>query len=74
MTTSSYSIAAGRDLTPRMLDVLRAAAAGKTAKGTALELGVTEATVKTIRAALCERLGASNMASAIGEAARRGKL
>lgn len=54
-----------RALTPRMLDVLAAAAAGRTVTQTALELGVAESTVKAVRAALCARAGAPNLTAAV---------
>jgi DNA-binding NarL/FixJ family response regulator len=55
-------------LTPRMRQVLRCAAAGRSARGTARELGVSEATVWSIRTALCVRLGVSTMPAAIATA------
>ena len=53
-----------RRLTPRMVQVLEAAAAGSTITQTARALGVTEGTVSTIRAALCARLDVPNMQAA----------
>lgn len=69
---TSYSTAG--DLTPRMLDVIRAAAAGSSVKGTALELGVSRATIRTVRAAAFARLDVHSMPAAIAEAYRRGAL
>ena len=53
---AGYSDAA-RPLTPRMRDVLASGAAGRTVKQTALELGLAETTVWSVRAALCARTG-----------------
>lgn len=62
------------ELTPRMRAVLRAAAAGKTERETARELGVAFATVKTERAAALARLGARNVVQAVAIVASRGEL
>ena len=72
--SSAYSIAAGRELSPRMRDVLRAAAAGETVSSTALELRLAEGTVRTIRAAALARLGVHSIAAAVAEAYKRGEL
>jgi DNA-binding CsgD family transcriptional regulator len=61
-------------LTPRMLDVLRCSARGLGASATADELGVSRATVRTLRAALLARLESPNIAAAIDTAWRRGLL
>ena len=61
-------------LSPRMIAVLRSASRGRTARETALELHVSEATVWTIRSAACSRLGASNVTAAVTVAIRAGKL
>lgn len=61
---AGYSLHARR-LTPRMLDVLEAAASGRTVTQTARELGVSESTVRTLRAALCARAGAPNLTAAV---------
>lgn len=76
MTTrvGAYSIRAGRDLSPRMRDVLRSAAAGANANETAGELHITVSTVRTVRAAILARLGVSSMTAAVNEAWRRGLL
>lgn len=71
---TAYSIEAGRELSPRMLDVLRASARGATIASTAAELGVAEATVKTVRSAILARLGVSTITAAVVEAIRRGEL
>jgi len=62
------------ELTPRMVDVIRAAGHGASVKTTAVELGVSRATVRTVRAAAFARLGVSTMPAAIAEAYRRGAL
>jgi LuxR family transcriptional regulator, regulator of acetate metabolism len=69
-----YSRSAGRPLTPRMRDVLACAALGQTASETAAELGVAEATVKSVRAAALDRLGARNAVQAYALARDRGEL
>jgi len=61
-------------LTPRMRDVLRAAAAGSTVTQTARELGVSDATVCSVRAAACERLGVRGVTAAVARAYARGEL
>jgi DNA-binding NarL/FixJ family response regulator len=62
------------ELTPRMRDVLLSAATGKPVKVTALELHVSEHTVRTIRSAACSRLGVPNVVAAVVELGRRGEL
>jgi two-component system nitrate/nitrite response regulator NarL len=74
MTLAGYSITAGRALSPRMRDVVAAAARGASIGQTATELGVAEGTVRTIRAAALARLGVHSIAAAVGEAYRRGEL
>ena len=69
---NGYSLAG--ELTPRMVDVIRAAAAGSSVKATALELGVSRATIRTVRAAAYARLDVHTMPAAIAEAYRRGAL
>ena len=71
-STGSYSVAAARGLTPRMVDVMRAAERGSSVARTAAELRVSESTVKAIRAALFSRLGVGTITAAIAEARRRG--
>ena len=51
-------------VTPRMRDVAACGARGLTAKQTAIELGVSEATVVSVRKALCARLGTPNFTAA----------
>lgn len=74
MTTGSYSPEAGRPLTPRMVEVLRCAATGATIEATALELGCSGSSVRTIRSALFARLGVHSITGAVIEASRRGAL
>lgn len=61
-------------LTPRMRAVLASAAAGRTAAETGRELHASEATVRSIRAAACSRLGATNVVAAVAAAIRSGEL
>jgi DNA-binding NarL/FixJ family response regulator len=68
----SYSIEAARELSPRMVDVLRAAARGSGIDQTARELGIAAGTVRTIRQAAFARLGVGNITAAVTEARRRG--
>jgi DNA-binding CsgD family transcriptional regulator len=68
-----YSSTVG-PLTPRQRAVLVSAAAGRTAAETALELIVSEATVRSIRASACARLEAPNIVAAVATALRRGEL
>jgi DNA-binding NarL/FixJ family response regulator len=69
-----YAATRSRPLTPRMRQVLAAAAAGRTAAETAAELGVAPATVWSIRAALCDRLDVHTVTAAVLVAVRRGDL
>lgn len=62
------------ELTPRMRAVLLSASLGRTAGETALELRVSEATVWSVRAAACARLGAANVTAAVTIAIRAGEL
>jgi len=73
-TLAGYRIEAGRALSPRMREVVGAAARGRSIGQTAAELGVAEGTVRTIRAAALARLGVHSIAAAVGEAYRRGEL
>jgi len=61
-------------LSPRELDVLRAAADGSTNREIAAALFVSEATVKTHLLHLYDKLGARDRASAVAIAYRRGLL
>lgn len=62
------------ELTPRMRAVLVSAAAGRTERETAAELGVSYATVKSVRAAALARLHARNVVEAVAIALTRGEL
>jgi DNA-binding NarL/FixJ family response regulator len=64
---------AGR-LTPRMVEVLSDAAEGRTVIETARRLALAEATVWSVRAAVCARLDAPNVTAAVVLAIRRGEL
>jgi DNA-binding CsgD family transcriptional regulator len=57
-----------------MRDVLVSAAAGRQVAQTALELGISEHTVHTIRSAACSRLHVPNVVAAVAELGRRGEL
>ena len=72
MNAAGYAL--GGELTPRMVDVIRAAARGATVDATADELGVSSSTVRTIRAAALARLGVHTIGAAIAEAYRAGAL
>lgn len=61
-------------LTPRMVDVLRSASLGRTAGETALELYISEHTVRSIRAAALARLGVPTIGAAIAVSIRAGRL
>lgn len=54
-----------RELTPRMVAVLEAAASGRTELETAAVLHVSLSTVKAERAAALRRLGARNVTEAV---------
>lgn len=70
--TSSYSTAAGRPLTPRMVDVLAAAAGGESAGETAIRLGLSIYTIRAELRASRIRLGVPTLTAAAVLAARRG--
>jgi DNA-binding NarL/FixJ family response regulator len=71
-SAGSYAIAAGRELSPRMVDVIRSAARGASVDETGRELGIAEGTVRTIRQAAFARLGVHSITAAVDEARRRG--
>lgn len=73
LTSRGYSETVAT-LTPAMRDVLRAAAAGRRERDTALDLGVSLSTVKAIRAAAIARLDATTITAAVVVAIRRGEL
>jgi DNA-binding NarL/FixJ family response regulator len=70
----SRSYADDGELTPRMRDVLRAAARGANERETAGELCIAPGTVKSVRAAVLVRLGARNIVEAVAIAYRTGVL
>lgn len=70
--TGSYSRDAARPLTPRMRQVIAGAAAGQTVQQTALDLGISPATVNTIRAAVCQRLDSPTFLCAVVTARQAG--
>ncbi len=61
-------------LTPREQEVLTLLARGLANKAMALQLGITEHTVKTHVAAVYDKLGATNRAEAVVAAARQGLI
>jgi len=62
------------DLTEREMEVLQAAAQGKTSKEIAFALGISERTVKAHLASIYQKLGVDSRAAAIAAAAGRGWL
>jgi two-component system, NarL family, response regulator YdfI len=62
------------DLTEREMEVLRAAAQGKTSKEIAFALGISERTIKAHLASIYQKLGVDSRAAAIAVAAGRGWL
>ena len=62
------------DLTGRELEVLKAVAQGERSKEIALQLGISERTVKAHLASIYSRLGVDSRAAAIAVAAQRGLL
>jgi NarL family two-component system response regulator YdfI len=62
------------DLTERELEVLRAAAQGQRSKEIALDLGITERTVKAHLASIYNKFGVDSRPAAIAVAAQRGLL
>lgn len=59
-------------LTSRETDVLRLAAAGGTNKSIAVDLGLSEETVKDFRKAIKHRIGVKSFTHAVAIAAARG--
>lgn len=72
--SSGYSSDPTLPLTPRMVEVLAAAAAGERMKQTATRLGVSCETVKDLRAAARARLAAPTFTAAACKAVRDGLL
>jgi NarL family two-component system response regulator YdfI len=62
------------DLTEREMEVLQAAAQGKTSKKIAFALGISERTVKAHLGSIYQKLGVDSRAAAIAAAAGRGWL
>ncbi len=62
------------DLTEREMEVLQAAAQGKTSKEIAFALGISERTVKAHLGSIYQKLGVDSRAAAIAAAAGRGWL
>jgi len=62
------------DLTEREMEVLQAAAQGKTSKEIAFMLGISERTVKAHLGSIYQKLGVDSRAAAIAAAAGRGWL
>ena len=62
------------DLTEREMEVLQAAAQGKTSKEIAFALGISERTIKAHLASIYQKLGVDSRAAAIATAAGRGWL
>lgn len=62
------------EITDRELQVLRAVGEGSTSKQIALQLGITERTVKAHLTHIYNKLGVDSRAAAIAEAAKRGWL
>jgi two-component system, NarL family, response regulator YdfI len=68
------STTSGTSLTGRELEVLRAVAQGERSKEIALQLGISERTVKAHLASIYNRLGVDNRAAAIAAASRLGLI
>ncbi|MFQ5382718.1 MAG: LuxR C-terminal-related transcriptional regulator, partial [Dehalococcoidia bacterium] len=73
-TPNSGPASGGENLSPRELDVLTLIADGLPNKAIALELGISENTVKFHAASILGKLGAASRAEAVMLAARRGLL
>lgn len=65
LTLSAKTVYRGQRLSERELQVLWLASEGRSAKETAVRLGINEETVKTYRRCLLFKLGARNMANAV---------
>ena len=68
------SVTSDSPLTERELQALRAVADGKTNKGIALQMGITERTVKAHLASVYNKLGVDSRTAAIALAAQEGWL
>ena len=73
-SSGAKSQPANVDLTEREMEVLQAAAQGKTSKEIAFALGISERTVKAHLASIYQKLGVDSRAAAIATAAGRGWL
>jgi NarL family two-component system response regulator YdfI len=62
------------DLTEREMEVLQAAAQGQRSKEIAVQLGISERTVKAHLASIYEKFGVDSRAAAVAAAAQRGLL
>jgi two-component system, NarL family, response regulator YdfI len=71
---SGTTIPVQSDLTERELEVLRAVAQGERSKEIAINLGISERTVKAHLASIYNRLGVDSRAAAIAVASRRGLI
>ena len=71
---SGTTIPVRTDLTERELEVLRAVAQGERSKEIAINLGISERTVKAHLASIYNRLGVDSRAAAIAVASRRGLI
>ena len=72
--TARIVVTAIRPLSPRMLDVLRKIADGKTYAQISSDLGISVSVVKNYSSRLRDRLGASNTAEAVAIASRSGLI
>ena len=72
--SGAKSPSANVDLTEREMEVLQAAAHGKTSKEIAFALGISERTVKAHLGSIYQKLGVDSRAAAIAAAAGRGWL
>jgi NarL family two-component system response regulator YdfI len=68
------SVAAAAELTPRELEVLRAAATGERTKEIAVHLDISPRTVKAHLTSVYNKLGVDSRAAAIAIAAQKGWL
>jgi NarL family two-component system response regulator YdfI len=73
-SAGGMSDSSGAALSDRELEVLRAVAKGKRSKEIALDLGITERTVKAHLASVYNKLGVDSRAAAIAIAAQNGWL
>jgi len=76
LTLLSRKVGSGQagGLTARELEVLRAVAAGQTDKEIALQLSLTEATVKSLIRTVFNKMGTTNRAQAVAKAMRIGLI